>query len=59
MTNTNTTITLTGEQIALLLQILTEKIIHCDIEPSEMGLAKEVCDILEEAETDIFIKELL
>ena len=56
---TNTNITLTAEQLFLLLQILTEQIVFDKIDPSDRKLAKEVCNILEEAETDIFIKELL
>lgn len=58
MTNKNT-ITLTAEQLSLLLQILTEQIEFDQINPSERDLAKEVCNILEEAENNIFIKELL
>ena len=53
MTNTNTTITLTGEQIALLLQILDEQLVARNIEGSERALAFGVLAILEDAENFI------
>ena len=43
---TNTTITLSAEQISLLLQVLSESQIH----PRERDLAEEVIEILEDAE---------
>ena len=45
---TNTTITLTAKQVALLLQVIS----HAWIEPSEQELADEVVEILEEAENN-------
>jgi hypothetical protein len=49
----NTTIKLTAEQVALLLQILSERISVGNIEPSEQDLAEEVLDILEDADNKI------
>jgi len=46
----NTTITLTAEQISLLLQVLSEQVSQFRIEPSEQNLADEVIEILEDAE---------
>ena len=48
-----TTITLTEKQVALLLQILDERISVGDIDPSDKDLADEVLDILETAENKI------
>ena len=48
-----TTIKLTEEQLALLLQILDEQISVGNIEASEQALASEVLDILETAENKI------
>ena len=53
MTN-KTTITLSAEQISLLLQVLTEQISNFQIEPSEQNLADEVIDILESAEDEVY-----
>jgi len=53
MTNTNTTITLNAEQIALLLQILDEQLVARNIEGSERALAFGVLAILEDAENCI------
>lgn len=53
MTNKNT-ITLTAEQISLLLQVLTEQVSNFRIEPSEQNLADEVIDILESAEDEVY-----
>jgi hypothetical protein len=53
MTN-KTTITLTAEQISLLLQVLTEQVSNFRIEPSEQNLADEVIDILESAEDEVY-----
>ena len=50
MTNTNTTITLNAEQIALLLQILDEQLVARSIEGSDRRLAFGVFAILEQAE---------
>ena len=49
----NTTITLTAEQISLLLQVLSEQVSQFRIEPSEQNLADEVIEILEEADDKI------
>ena len=49
----NTTIKLTAEQVALLLQILSERISVGNIEPSEQSLADEVLEILEDADNKI------
>ena len=46
----NTTITLSAEQISLLLQVLSEQVSQFNIEPSEQNLADELIDILEDAE---------
>jgi hypothetical protein len=46
----NTPITLTAEQISLLLQVLSEQVSQFRIEPSEQNLADEVIEILEDAE---------
>ena len=54
MTNTNTTITLTAEQIALLLQILDEQLSTRSIEGSERALAFGVLAILEQAENAVY-----
>lgn len=48
-----TTITLTAEQLALLLQVFDSAISQFEIEPSEQNLADEVLDILETAENKI------
>ena len=48
-----TSIKLTAQQVALLLQILDEQISVGNIEPSEKDLADEVLDILETAENKI------
>ena len=48
-----TTIKLTEKQVALLLQVLDERISVGDIEPSEQALASEVLEILETAENKI------
>ena len=45
-----TTITLTAEQLALLLQVFDEQLSIGTIEPSEVAIAEEVLAILEEAE---------
>ena len=45
-----TDITLTAEQISLLLQVLSEQVSQFNIDPSEQNLADEVIDILESAE---------
>ena len=49
----NTTITLSAEQISLLLQVLSEQVSQFRIEPSEQNLADEVLEILEEADDKI------
>ena len=49
----NTTIKLTAEQVALLLQGLSERISVGNIEPSEQSLADEVLEILEDADNKI------
>ena len=49
----NTTITLSAEQISLLLQVLSEQVSQFNIEPSEQNLADEVLEILEEADDKI------
>ena len=49
----NTTITLSAEQISLLLQVLSEQVSQFQIEPSEQDLAEEVLEILEEADDKI------
>jgi hypothetical protein len=49
----NTTITLSAEQISLLLQVLSEQVSQFRIEPSEQDLAEEVLEILEEADDKI------
>jgi len=49
----NTTITLSAEQISLLLQVLSEQVSQFRIEPSEQDLADEVLEILEEADDKI------
>ena len=49
----NTTITLSAEQISLLLQVLSEQVSQFRIEPSEQNLADEVLEILEEADNKI------
>jgi len=49
----NTTITLSAEQVALLLQVLSERISVGNIEPSEQSLADEVLEILEDADNKI------
>ena len=49
-----TTIALTAEQIALLLQILDEKLTLGEIEGSERPLAFGVLAILEEAENEAY-----
>jgi len=49
----NTTITLSAEQISLLLQVLSEQVSQFRIEPSEQDLADEVIEILEEADDKI------
>jgi len=54
MTNTNTTITLTPEQLALLLQILDEQLSARNIEGSERALAFGVLAILEHAENNLW-----
>jgi len=46
----NTDITLTAEQIALLLQILDEQLVARNIEGSDRALAFGVVAILEDAE---------
>ena len=48
-----TTIKLTAEQLALLLQVFDSAISQFQIEPSEQNLADEVLDILETAENKI------
>ena len=48
-----TTIKLTEEQLALLLQVLDEQISVGNIEASEQALASEVLKILETAENKI------
>ena len=48
-----TTIKLTEEQLALLLQVLDEQISVGNIDPSEQALASEVLEILETAENKI------
>jgi hypothetical protein len=48
-----TTIKLTEEQVALLLQILDEQISVGNIDPSDKALASEVLEILETAENKI------
>ena len=48
-----TSIKLTAQQVALLLQILDEQISVGNIEPSEKDLADEVLEILETAENKI------
>jgi hypothetical protein len=48
-----TTIKLTEEQLALLLQVLDEQISIGNIDPSEQALASEVLEILETAENKI------
>jgi hypothetical protein len=48
-----TTIKLTEEQLALLLQVLDSAISQFQIEPSEQNLADEVLEILETAENKI------
>ena len=48
-----TTIKLTEEQLALLLQILDEQISVGNIDPSDKALADEVLEILETAENKI------
>ena len=48
-----TSIKLTAEQLALLLQVLDSEISQFQIEPSEQDLADEVLDILETAENKI------
>ena len=49
----NTTITLSAEQISLLLQVLSERISVGNIESSEQSLADEVLEILEDADNKI------
>jgi hypothetical protein len=49
MTN-KTTITLTAEQISLLLQTFTENLAEGRIYPSEYEIADEIITILEDAE---------
>jgi hypothetical protein len=49
-----TTIALTAEQIALLLQILDEKLSLGEIESSERPLAFGVLAILEETENEAY-----
>ena len=49
----NTTITLSAEQISLLLQVLSEQVRQFNIEPSEHDLAEEVLEILEDADNKI------
>ena len=49
-----TTITLTAEQLSLLLQVLDSSISQFQIEPSEQNLADEVLDILESAENAVY-----
>ena len=49
-----TSITLTAEQLALLLQVFDSAISQFEIEPSEQNLADEVLDILESAENEIY-----
>ena len=49
----NTTIKLTAEQVALLLQVLSEQVRQFNIEPSEHDLAEEVLEILEDADNKI------
>ena len=44
------TIKLTAEQLALLLQVFDEQLSVGTIEPSEVAIAEEVLEILEEAE---------
>ena len=51
--NMQTTIKLTEEQLALLLQVLDEQISVGNIEASEQALASEVLEILETAENKI------
>ena len=46
-------IKLTEKQVALLLQVLDERISVGDIEASEQALASEVLEILETAENKI------
>lgn len=48
-----TSIKLTAEQLALLLQVFDSAISQFQIEPSEQNLADEVLDILETAENKI------
>ena len=48
-----TTIKLTEEQLALLLQVLDEQISVGNIEASDKALASEVLEILETAENKI------
>jgi hypothetical protein len=48
-----TTIKLTEEQLALLLQVLDEQISVGNIEASDQALASEVLEILETAENKI------
>ena len=48
-----TTIKLTEEQVALLLQILDEQISVGNIDPSDKVLADEILEILETAENKI------
>lgn len=50
----DTTITLTAEQIGLLLQTLSEQIAKGGIDLSDRQLASDVLDILEDAENAVF-----
>lgn len=50
----NTTVTLTAEQIGLLLQTLSEQIAKGGIDLSDRQLASDVLDILEDAENAVF-----
>ena len=49
------TITLTAEQIGIILQTFHEQIIEGRIDPSDRELADEVLDILENAENEVYL----
>ena len=48
------TITLTAEQIGIILQTFHEQIVEGRVDPSDRELADEVLDILEDAENRIY-----
>jgi hypothetical protein len=48
------TITLTAEQIGIILQTFTEQIVEGRIDPSDKELANEVLAILEDAENRVY-----